>query len=128
MRGGSVSDSVSTRLSAIQVANTAELHRLWQEAFPQSAAPNLRKEMLRAALAHRIQEQVDGSHSSDLRARLGRLAISIEAAPHAWAPVASTVKPGTRLLRRWKGHDHLVTVEHDGFEYRGDRFESLSQI
>ena len=38
------------------------------------------------------------------------------------------LKPGTRLVRRWKGGNHVVTVEPTGFEYRGIHYESLSQI
>ena len=40
-----------------------------------------------------------------------------------WMPVA-----GTRLTREWQGEEHQVTVLTDGFEYRGQRYRSLSVI
>jgi hypothetical protein len=36
--------------------------------------------------------------------------------------------PGTRLVRSWGGETHSVLVLDEGFEYRGERFRSLSQI
>jgi hypothetical protein len=36
--------------------------------------------------------------------------------------------PGVRLLRIWRGDAHSVLVLDDGFEYRGQRYRSLSQI
>ena len=81
-----------------------------------------------AALAHRAQEQAFGALSPDLIARLRRLARTIEVNPDASVPLNSTMKPGTRLVRRWKGRNHLVTVEPSGFEYRGTRYDSLSEI
>jgi hypothetical protein len=38
------------------------------------------------------------------------------------------IKPGTRLVRQWKEQVHVVEVETEGFEYRGVRYESLSEI
>jgi hypothetical protein len=35
---------------------------------------------------------------------------------------------GTRLSREWQGEEHQVTVLVDGFEYRGQRYRSLSVI
>ncbi len=35
---------------------------------------------------------------------------------------------GTRLIREWQGVEHCVTVLHDGFEYQGRPYRSLSAI
>ena len=35
---------------------------------------------------------------------------------------------GTRLMREWNGHEHHVSVLEDGFEYKGQRYTSLSAI
>ena len=123
-----MSDLLSKQLCEIRVAEKADLRSLWQRACPDCPAPDLRKEMLRAVLAHRVQEQVLGALPSDLIASLRRLARTVEVDPNAVIPLNSTVKPGTRLVRRWKGRNHLVTVEPNGFEYRGARYESLSEI
>ena len=38
------------------------------------------------------------------------------------------IKPGTRLIRQWKDQVHIVNVEEGNYEYRGARYESLSEI
>ena len=39
-----------------------------------------------------------------------------------------TIKPGTRLVRTWKGQRHSVMVKENGFDYQGRAFTSLSEI
>ena len=41
---------------------------------------------------------------------------------------SSTLQPGTRLVREWRGKTYEVMVENDGFLFRGQRFGSLSKI
>ena len=36
--------------------------------------------------------------------------------------------PGTQLRRDWKGHQAVVTVLHDGFDYDGQVYRSLSAV
>jgi hypothetical protein len=35
---------------------------------------------------------------------------------------------GTRLIREYQGVEHSVTVLHDGYEYQGRPYQSLSSI
>ena len=35
---------------------------------------------------------------------------------------------GTKLLRKWDGIEHTVTVLKDGFDWKGRRFKSLSAV
>ncbi|MBA3912963.1 MAG: DUF2924 domain-containing protein [Acidobacteriales bacterium] len=121
-------DSVSTQLAAIQVAGTAKLNSLWHHNIPHEPPPKLRKNLLAAVLAYRVQEQAFGPMSSSARAHLLRLSRNLDSKRTGSAPFDSKIKPGTRLIRRWKGENHLVTVEQNRFEYRASHYESLSQI
>ena len=38
------------------------------------------------------------------------------------------LKPGTKLVRAWRGKTHTVLVLDDGFEHQGKRYTSLAQI
>jgi hypothetical protein len=40
----------------------------------------------------------------------------------------TVVIAGTRLIREYQGVEHSVTVLHDGFEYQGRPYQSLSSI
>ena len=37
------------------------------------------------------------------------------------------LKPGTKLVRNWKGKQHSVTVKTDGFEYKDAIYPNLSE-
>jgi hypothetical protein len=41
---------------------------------------------------------------------------------------AIRVKPGSKLVREWRGETHTVLVLEDGFEWHGKRRPSLSSI
>ena len=79
-------------------------------------------------LAHRLQEQALGSLSMASRGRLRLLARAFEANSKTMIPSTPGLKPGTRLVRQWRDQVHLVNVEASGYEYRGVRYQSLSEI
>ena len=39
-----------------------------------------------------------------------------------------SLKPGTRLVREWRGATHTVLVHADGFEWHGKRYRSLTIV
>jgi hypothetical protein len=59
---------------------------------------------------------------------LADLAARLERDPRSALSVPLRIKPGTRLIRAWRGERHQVTVLEHGFEYRGERHGSLSAI
>ena len=79
-------------------------------------------------VAYRIQEQVFHSLSDRSHRHLRELANAIEPDSNIPGSPRLAMKPGTRLLRQWKNELHIVNVEQDNYEYRGARYESLSEI
>jgi hypothetical protein len=79
-------------------------------------------------LAYRIQEQACGPLSVTSERRLRQLAGELEGDSSLKAPSARKIQAGTRLVREWQNQVHLVNVEAKGFEYRGTRYRSLSEI
>ena len=65
--------------------------------------------------------------SRALRRRLKSLAEKSEKAIMAVDP-GLVPKPGTTLVRQWRGHTHTVLVHNDGFEHEGQRYRSLTAI
>ncbi len=118
---------VQRQIESLHGLAKAALHTQWLELFKRPA-PRLRRDLLVRILAYRIQEQAYGGLSARTRNRLRRLARLFEEDPRAAVPSAPTIKPGTRLLRQWQGQTHTVTVIEGGFEYKGKRYASLSQI
>jgi hypothetical protein len=79
-------------------------------------------------VACRMQEDALGGLAPELRAHLADLAARLASDPNAPLMAPRRIKPGTRLIRDWRGERHQVTVLDDGFAYRDERYGSLSAI
>jgi hypothetical protein len=80
------------------------------------------------SLAYELQARVQGDLPADVRHRLRRLHKAFKATP-AYTPLPGRgVKPGTVLTRTWRGVTHQVRVRDQDFEYRGERYASLSEV
>jgi hypothetical protein len=126
-----VSIALEEEISNLPALSKAELLTRWRERLKQAPPSHLNKPILVPVLAYRLQEQAFGGLKPAYKRRLRQLAESFEQNPDRLAKrVASSarIKPGTRLIRQWDGQTHQVTVAEDGFEYKGERYKSLSEI
>jgi hypothetical protein len=105
-----------------------QLKSKWRELFGQEP-PAYRRGFLIKGLAYRIQELSHGGLSENTRTRIEELkkeqATSKKTARRSPKHTPIT---GTRLIREWQGVRHEVTVVHNGFEYQGKTYKSLSVI
>lgn len=90
--------------------------------------PRLRRQLLIPMLAYRMQERAYGGLKPATLKRLHKLAQVVDRDPSAALTDAPRIRPGTCLIRVWRGEKHEVLVDDSGYEYRGKRFASLSQI
>ena len=121
-------DPIANRLAALPALNKVALCDLWKQLFNVPPPPQLRRDLMIPTLAYRIQEQAFGSLTASSRARLRQLSRAFESDSNAAIPSVPSIKPGTRLVRQWRDQVHLVNVEPRGYEYRGVRYQSLSEI
>lgn len=121
-------ESIEKRLNTLQDLSKPALCKLWKEFFEASPPTKLRSELMIPILAYRIQEQAYGSLRSATRSRLRTLSVAFERDSDSAISSAPTLRPGTRLVREWRDQVHLVNVEANGYEYRGVRYQSLSEI
>jgi hypothetical protein len=128
---------VAADLAALREMTPADLAEKYVALF--GAAPRSRnKDFLRKRLAWRIQELAEGGLSERALARIEELGPEALASWRRPAR-AGTASPraardprlpvvGTVLTRIHGTAEHTVTVLDDGFEYRGERYRSLSKI
>ena len=115
-------------LADLGKSSVEELRALWHGYFKSQAPAGAHRDYLNRALAYRIQEEAHGRLSAKLRRRLlagnkpARVTNTRQFIP------AVTLKPGTRVLREWRGEMHEAVVLEKGFMYRGKIFKSLSVI
>jgi hypothetical protein len=120
--------SITYRLDSLPKLNKPELCQLWRQHFKSEPALKMRKQLIRRVIAYRLQEQEFGGLNNTQVRRLRQIASALEANPNATVSSRPRIKPGTRLVREWKQQVHTVEVDADGYQYKGTRYESLSQI
>jgi hypothetical protein len=120
--------SIANQLSSLRSLHKEALAGLWRELFEKAPPTRMRKELMLQFIAYRVQEQEFGSLSDGSRRRLGQLARAIEDNANSSSSGRCRIKPGTRLIRQWKDQVHVVNVEEGSYEYRGTRYDSLSEI
>lgn len=124
-----MNNNVLAQVAALPNMKTAELKKLWKDVF-RADPPPFNKQYYVKRLAYRIQEVAYGVDSSRVDKRLSALCERDLDKPDKTRKRLEVHRPvtGTRLMREWQGHEHHVTVLEDGFEYRGQRYTSLSAI
>jgi len=119
---------ISRDIAELPALNKAQLLPIWRKNFDDDPPPKLRKELMVPILAYRIQEKEFGGLSHGARKRLREIAQSLGSGKRPDHDAVSRIRPGTRLIRRWGGEVHEVSVIDAGFEYRGQQYGSLSKI
>jgi hypothetical protein len=117
--------SITDELSSLPDLDKPALSKLWRQLFLADPPDAIRKELLIQFLAYRLQEEEFGGPIEVTHRRLRELSSALEGDS---ASCGQTIKPGTRLVRQWKDQVHTVNVEEGSYEYRGTRYESLSEI
>lgn len=121
-------NSIEGRLFALSSLSRAELQNLWREFAGKAPLLQLRRDLMIPILAYCIQEQAFGSLKTTTRTRLRQLAKGFAQGSEDVVTQTFCLKPGTRLVREWGDQVHLVHVDAKGYEYKGGRYKSLSQI
>jgi hypothetical protein len=89
---------------------------------------HLSADLLRRRLAYEIQGRIHGTLKPQVCRRLGQLHEAFKADPNYMPSVRQALTAGMVLVRAWRGTRHKVIVRRNGFEYRGQTYESLSEI
>ena len=114
-------------IEALGRMSPAELRSAWRETFKQTA-PQLSPDLLARGIAYRLQERQHGGLPPSVRLELSRLTRLVARTGECQPVNHISLKPGTRLVREWKGQALNVLVCDKGFELDGRRYASLTQI
>ena len=104
----------------------AELRSRWREVY-RSVAPDIGPDLMRRGIAYRLQERGRGGLTNSTRREIERQIKRLGKIDRA-AVSGPSLKPGTRLVRSWRGKMHQILILDDSFEFDGRRYASLTQI
>ena len=123
---GHVHERCSEALSRLPTLDLGELRELWCRFYKTETTPRLSRELLVCAVAYRMQEVAAGGPRLELQRQLRQIAL--EPQQTGRLRILPQLKPGTRLMREWRGQSHEVLVLDDGFSWQGTHYRSLSAI
>jgi hypothetical protein len=116
------------KLSKLKTAQRAELLALWTAMLGSPPQFRASRELLAGALAWHLQERKFGGLRPAARRKLRVIASAQERKkPTGSLPQPTTnLRPGTAIVKQWRGAQHVVMVLADGFQYQRKVYASLS--
>ena len=117
---------------AEQIARLADLTRealidRWILTHGYPPPKGVRRRLLELSAAYALQSKASGGLKPGLRRTL---AAALASESGASKPIGDTtaIKPGTRLVRVWRGRTHHVEALTDGFLWNDQHYRSLTAI
>jgi hypothetical protein len=127
MSGPNRQQRLSAEIARIGAMSLEELRQVWRARLG-GCPPRLRSvDLLARALAHELQVRALGDLPAPMRRRAAELARRFAEEPGFTPNPGPVLKPGSSLVREWRGERHEVRVLEDGFSYRGEQIRSLSE-
>jgi hypothetical protein len=120
--------AIEAELDRLAVMPIVQLRLAWAKLFRKDPPKSFGPDLLRRSIAHRIQEKAYGGLSRPAQRLLDQAMKTFAAKPNGKIVLPRQIKPGSVLVREWKGKSHRVTVLADGFIYDGDTYSNLSEI
>jgi hypothetical protein len=124
----SADPAVDAELDRLPVMPIAQLRVRYREVFRVDAPKAFGPDLLRRSIAHRLQEKAYGGLSRATQRLLDQMVKTFSATPNGKIMLPRRIKPGSALVREWKGRSHRVMVLADGFAYDGNTYSNLSEI
>ena len=120
--------TIDESISELEQANMVQLRDRWRQIFGTVRPVHAGRDLLLRALSYRLQEKAEGGLNRAARKQLGWSIGDASIAAKSRKRPTRRLKPGTRLVREWRGVMHHVAVTDAAFEYRGTTYSSLSRI
>ena len=117
----SAGEDLGVALARVERASRHDLAELWAESFGTAPPPRTSRSLMIRAVAYKMQEQALGGLSAAMRRLLSEDGVKP-------ARRGRRIRPGTLLIRQWRGATHQVTVGEQGVLYRGKQYRSLSAV
>jgi hypothetical protein len=125
--------ALESEIAQLRDLDLKGLRLRWQSMFRRQAPSHLPRHLLLAVMAYRLQADQLGDLPTDTVRLLKQIGSkrTTEAAVRLTSELdrrQADLRPGTLLMREWKGCFHRVMVVDEGFSWNGRTYDSLSKI
>ena len=114
--------SVVRDLAHLETLQIEQLRALWRRRFRTDPPLVQSGDLVRRMIAWRIQADAFGDLDAGTLSKIRQLRRPDRSA------LPMSLKAGTVLIREWRGVEHRLLVLDRGFEHRGARYKSLTQV
>ena len=119
---------VAQALARLSELTIFELRGEWRRLHRMPPPMRLSRDLLVRGITYKLQERAYGGLSTATARKLEQAgADSLSRGAVTPAPPIC-LRPGTRLVREWRGVTHMVLIHADGIEWRGQRYRSFSLV
>jgi Protein of unknown function (DUF2924) len=105
-----------------------ELRGEWRRLHRMPPPMRLSRDLLTRGIAYKLQERAYGGLSTATARKLEQANADPMSRGAAKPAPPISLRPGTRLVREWRGVTHMVLIHADCIEWRGQRYRSLSVV
>ena len=105
-----------------------ELRGEWRRLHRMPPPMRLSRDLLVRGITYKLQERAYGGLSMATARKLEQAAAGPPSHGAAKPVQPISLRPGTRLVREWRGVTHTVLIHTDGIEWCGQRYRSLSVV
>jgi Protein of unknown function (DUF2924) len=116
--------AIEAEIDLIRSFGLDALRTRWRMTFGSMPPPALTKDLIARMIAYRLQEEAFGG----LDRATAKLLHAYARGDKSRTELMRRLKPGTVLVREYRGERHTVTVVPDGFVWQGTTYGSLSTI
>ena len=119
---------IAKEIAELADLTTSRLRERWRRLCRVEPPAGISRDLLIRASAYQIQESEHGGLSRAVKRRLRAFVQKMGSEASLSFGLASSLKPGAKLIRGWRGRTYSVIVLEDGFDFEGRRYPSLSKI
>ena len=121
-----MSNELKQDVGSLRRLSRQQLKDRWRALYKAAPPAAFTPDLLVRGIAWRLQEKAFGGLTPEVRRNLTE---GGEGMPlRRRSPARAALRPGNRLVRRWRGRTYVVEVTESGLVYDGARFSSLSVI
>ena len=115
--------SITAEITRLESLALDALREEWRRQHQTPPPRRLSRDILLRGITYQLQERFFGGVPKSVLRKL-----QSQTSSAATGGSRPKFKPGTRLVREWRGVTHTVVMLADGVEWRGQRYRSLSVV
>ena len=123
-----MSSELEEELKSLRRMSCERLKERWRALYKASPPAAFTPDLLARGIAWRLQEKALSGLSAGAKQLIGVRRAGEGSPTLRRSASRSTLRPGNRLVRRWRGRTYVVEATEAGFSYDGASFGSLSEI